>query len=624
MPPTSPPTRIRSSFAEAELPDNVNRLIRFRWLAGLGVLVAALSLAPIFRVVAPTGRLLAVGVFILFYNLAFYLISRSLRRDVSATAMYRSLAIGNIVFDWIAMILLVHYSGGIESPAIYFFFFHLVIASILFPPKSAYAFAIFALALIYSITGLEYFSILPHYSIVGFLDQPLYQNPLYVISILVFFGFTSVFITYLVTNVSNRLYSRAIQVVELNEDLRRVTDRLQVLNKGARTIGSTLELSQVLNLLVKNTAEVMDVQACSIRLLDKNEQRLEVLAVYGLSQDYLDKGPIEIENSPLDRKVLDGAIVNIPDVSQSSLLQYPEWAIQEGIFSMLSAPLLGKSKSLGILRAYSEEKNHFTENDENFLAAIAAQGSIAIENAIAYQAIEALETTKGTLVRTFTHELRSPVGVIHSLLKNITDGYAGELTPMQRDLLERAIRRTDFLQDLIDDLLDLSTGKLQEKLTEVLEPLPLDEILQRVTTRFETSAHDKGLSMSYNKDTSESETLVMATPEGLDRIFNNLVSNAVKYTPSGGRITIHLVTSDDEACVTVADNGIGIPEDAIPHLFTEYYRAPNAKSFESKGTGLGLTIVKDAVTLFGGQISVKSVQGAGASFTVTFPKVRKA
>jgi signal transduction histidine kinase len=115
----------------------------------------------------------------------------------------------------------------------------------------------------------------------------------------------------------------------------------------------------------------------------------------------------------------------------------------------------------------------------------------------------------------------------------------------------------------------------------------------------------------------------MAATEGLDRIFNNLVSNAVKYTPSGGSITISLSVSVDEVCVTVEDTGIGIPEDAIPHLFTEFYRAPNARDVESKGTGLGLAIVKDAVTLFGGRVSVQSKLGAGARFTVVFPRVRK-
>ena len=149
----------------------------------------------------------------------------------------------------------------------------------------------------------------------------------------------------------------------------------------------------------------MGVQACTIRLLDKSGQRLEPVAVYGLSQTYLNKGPVEVETNALARQVLSGKIVNVPDVTDSPLIQYPEEARQEGIRSMLSAPLANMEGPLGILRAYAVEPNRFTPDDENFLAAIAAQGSIAIENAMAYQAVAALEQSKSQFVRMVTHEL---------------------------------------------------------------------------------------------------------------------------------------------------------------------------------------------------------------------------
>lgn len=290
---------------------------------------------------------------------------------------------------------------------------------------------------------------------------------------------------------------------------------------------------------------------------------------------------------------------------------------------MLSAPLIGKNKALGTLRVYSEEKNHFSSEDETFLNAIAAQGSIAIENALAYQSIESLEATKSTFVRTFTHELRSPVGVIHSLLRNLTDGYAGDITPLQRDLLERAVRRTAFLQELIDDLLDLSAGKVQAKSAVVIEELLLHTVLLKVFKRFEVPAQEKGVTFQWTSDEASAEALVLANPEGLDRIFNNLISNAIKYTPRGGDVRVGLSIEGEEAVVRVEDTGIGIPEDAIPRLFHEFYRAPNAKEVESKGTGLGLAIVKDTVALFGGHIDVQSKLGVGTLFTVSFSLVRK-
>lgn len=618
----SPPPWRRSSLVEAELPDNVGLLISLRWWAALGVIVVALLLKPLLRIEAPTGRLLIVGAALLLYNLAFWLIRRVVAVRATRASTYQWFAIGQMVFDWIATILLIHYSGGIESPAILFFFFHLVIACILFQPRVAAAFCAFALILIYGLAGLEYTSVLPHYPLTGFLDASLYQNPLYVLGTAAFFGFTAVFITYLVTNISRHLNKRVEQVMDLGESLQQATNQLQALNRSARAVTASLQLNKVLNLLAQNTAEVMNVRACSIRLLDASEKQLEPLVVFGLSQAYINKGPILLENSPLDRQVMEGVVINIPDVSQSSLLQYPEWVQQEGYCSMLSAPISGKDRPFGVLRAYSEERGHFTENDERFLAAIAAQGGTAIENAMAYQAVEKLEETKSAFVRTFTHELRSPVGVIHSLLRNLTDGYAGELTALQRDLIERALRRTKFLQELIDDLLDLSVGKLQKRSAESLQVVTVKETLQRVASRFEIPAREKNLELCF-EDQAGTDSRVLATAEGLDTIFNNLISNAVKYTPSGGRVTVRLANRDNQVCVEVEDTGIGIPEEALPHLFTEFYRAPNAKELQDKGTGLGLAIVRDTVTRFGGSVTVQSQAGRGTRFEVVLPTTKQ-
>jgi len=363
----------------------------------------------------------------------------------------------------------------------------------------------------------------------------------------------------------------------------------------------------------------MGVRAVSIRLLDQSGKRLEPVAVYGLSQEYLNKGPVEVENNPLAREVLAGNVVNIPDAPGSPLLQYPEEAKLEGICSMLSAPLPGKEGPLGILRAYAEEVNRFTPDDEAFLTAIAAQGSIAIENALAYHAVEALDDVKSQFVRMVTHELRSPVSVIRSLLRTVSGGFAGQISDQQRDILERVSRRAEFLQGLIDDLLDLAAGKTDVKIQARLERVALTGIVVKVVRRYELSASEKGQELEWIEDASCKEIRVLATPESLDRVFNNLVSNAVKYTPPGGRVTVSLVCTEEEAIVTVADTGIGITAEAMEHLFEEFYRAPNAKEMEREGTGLGLTIVKDTVTRLGGHIAVDSKPGVGSRFTVTLP-----
>lgn len=613
------PVNNARTLVEAELVSSVAWLIRLRWLAGLGVLLGTWSTRALFGLGAAMLPLYAIGAGILLYNLAFYLVEQRLTKTSAATASYRRLSVWQAILDWLAMTLLIHFSGGIESPVIYFFFFHIIIVSIFFQPRTAFGFAILAAALLSAIALLEFYAILPHKPVVGFLGQPLYQNSLYLAAVLFFFTSTGLIAAYLASSIQERLRQREEEVIRLSESLRRATVRLQALNDGARVINSTLDLPQVLERLVKSTAEAMGVRACSIRLLDKEKQFLEPVAVYGLSQAYVNKGPVDAATNPLAHRVLGGEIVNIPDISSSSLLQYPEEARKEGIRSVLSAPLMGKTGPLGILRAYAVEPARFTLGDETFLGAIAAQGSIAIENALAYKAIEELDLAKSQFIRTVTHELRSPVSVVHSLLRTLTSGYAGEISGPQLDILSRAGRRVEYLQKLIDDLLDLAVGKADFWKTELYEPVAIKGAVDKVVKRFEMVSHEKGLSLDFQDEMSLGAARVMGTPDGLDRIFNNLVSNAVKYTPPGGHVTVKLSCAGEKVRVLVEDTGIGIPEEAIQHMFEEFYRAPNARSIEREGTGLGLTIARDLVMRFGGSIQVESNVGAGTRFTVTLP-----
>jgi signal transduction histidine kinase len=611
------------SLAEADLAYSNDWFIGLRWIAGVGVIVGALLVALIPKTGIPILPLWVIGACILLYNLVFYLIVRRIKSSARPPNIYLRLAHAQMILDWLAITALVQFTGGVVSPLTFFFVFHVVIASMFFKPKASFAFTFLAIFLFTAVITLEYFSILPHYPIAEWRNYRVYihQDALYVTTVWAFFSITLIILTYLASGRSERLRRREAEVLKLSETLRLNSEKLQALNDSAQTVNSTLELSQVLNHLVTNTAQVMRVRACSIRLLDKAGRQLEPAAVYGLSQEYLNKGPIELERSPLDREVLAGKVINIPDVSQSSLLQYPDWAQQEGIRSMVSAPLIGKNRPLGILRAYADEPDHFTPDDEAFLSAIAAQGSIAIENALAYQTIETLDATKAAFIRVFTHELRSPVSVIRSLLQTILSGYAGEINAQQRDILDRAVRRVDFLRKLIDDLLDLADGRAPQQIKEDEAPVALERVVENVVHRFEASAREKGLSLEWHADPQGGESLVRATVEGLDRIFNNLVSNAVKYTPEGGKVCVSLNRTDKDVTVEVADTGIGIPADAMPHLFEEFFRAPNARSIEREGTGLGLSIVRETVNNLGGRVSVQSEVNVGTRFTVMLPLV---
>ena len=143
-------------------------------------------------------------------------------------------------------------------------------------------------------------------------------------------------------------------------------------------------------------------------------------------------------------------------------------------------------------------------------------------------------------------------------------------------------------------------------------------MLAQVVERYETEAGEKKITLAYRSRTTE-PSMIVATPDGVDRIFDNLVSNAVKYTPAGGSVSVALGTERDMARVEVADTGIGIPDESLNHLYEEFYRAPNAKAQVKEGTGLGLAICKELVTRYGGNITFHSKPGQGTTFVVTLP-----
>ena len=594
-------------------------LIRLRWLAGVGVLVATWIAEHLWGLNLATGPLYAIGVGILGYNVFFSRRLTQCCRSSISTPRAQVSARLQITADWVAMTLLIHFSGGVESPLFLYFFFHIILAAILLAVRDVYLFTGLAIFLFGGDVLLEYAGILPHIAIGGFLPAPLYQSPLYVGGVLFFFSSTLLVIAYLTTRATRQLREREAEALTLSRDLQRTYRRLQTLYTSAQVVSSTLELQEVLDRLTRKTAEVMGVKACVIRLLDKTGTRLNTVSVHGLSESYLQKGVLLLAQSLMDREALAGKAVTVNNVATDERLQYPEAAFAEGIRSILTVSLPGREGPLGVIRLYCSRVQRFTDEDAVFLSTMATHGSIAIENALAYQSLQNLEEAKRKFVLMVTHELRAPVGVVRSLLRTLEGGYAGHLEDLQHDLAARALHRADFLQTLIDELLELATYKTG--LREVLAPQPVNvnAVLSNVVERYAVPAGEKHLTLNSQLDAGAPPLMVAATEEGLDRVFTNLVSNAVKYTPEGGEVTVRLQSVMGRAQIEVTDSGIGISEEALAHLFEEFYRAPNARAAVKEGTGLGLVVAKDIVTRYGGSIQVQSQTGQGTTFTVTLP-----
>jgi GAF domain-containing protein len=161
----------------------------------------------------------------------------------------------------------------------------------------------------------------------------------------------------------------------------RIREEKRALAEVAQAISSSLDLEGVLQSIVKCAAETLGFKAASVRLLDEEGKHLEFKATYGLSDTYLQKGPVEVERSPLDREILSGGATWVREEEMDSRLQYPDEAKSEGIRSVFGLPLQIKNKTVGVLRVYASVPYRFTADDGDFLGALASQGAIAIENA---------------------------------------------------------------------------------------------------------------------------------------------------------------------------------------------------------------------------------------------------
>ena len=215
-----------------------------------------------------------------------------------------------------------------------------------------------------------------------------------------------------------------------------------------------------------------------------------------------------------------------------------------------------------------------------------------------------------------THEIRAPLGAIRNYLTVLLDGTVGSLNDKQRFMLARMIKRVDALLELERDLLDLSSIESGSSTLD-MELLSLANSVREVTDMMRPSAAEKGVRMRL---LIEPDPLVTYADKGaMKRVLTNLVSNAIKYTPSGGIVQVRVGRDDIKAFVEVMDTGIGISADNLSRIFGKFFRVRDRQTAEIVGTGLGLPIVKVLVDAHSGEIKVDSEVGRGSTFTVLLP-----
>lgn len=314
-----------------------------------------------------------------------------------------------------------------------------------------------------------------------------------------------------------------------------------------------------------------------------------------------------------------------------------------GLSSIILSPLASGETVIGVIILGNETADYWpTDTDKEVVSILANQLVVAIENARLYEEVwhsrQELETkiklrtkelemanenlirvnkAKSDFVSSVAHELRTPLAAIKGYASIILSRKLGELKDQQSERLARINKHSDNLARLVNDLLDISrieSGRVEMHMQKIILKDFLKDVEDMVSPQLET----RRLKLIF--DISPSLTYIWADKTMIERVFINLLGNALKFTPAGGDITIK--ADDDDSFIKIAaiDTGIGILAQELDRIFYEFYRVDNEINVKEKGSGLGLSLVKRIVEAHGGRIWVESELGKGSKFIFTLPK----
>jgi PAS domain S-box-containing protein len=299
-----------------------------------------------------------------------------------------------------------------------------------------------------------------------------------------------------------------------------------------------------------------------------------------------------------------------------------------GAVSALWQPVLQDGEPVGVLLvSWDRGLAHLSDRAAAVVGLFAAEAAVAIERAdslarlddlngrLARQ-IEALRLSdqmKSDFVSSVSHELRTPLASILGYLEILSTGEVGDLTELQREFLGIVDTNAHRLLALIDELLTLA-GLESGKLSMRFETIDLGELVLDAVQGERPALSERRQEIDVQMPDARVE--VMADIDRLGQVVGNLLANAVKFTPEGGRISVRLTESDGMAELVVEDSGIGISEDDLGRMFERFFRAASATEQAIPGTGLGLAISKGIVDAHGGALGVESELGSGSAFTV--------
>lgn len=430
-----------------------------------------------------------------------------------------------------------------------------------------------------------------------------------------------------------------------NQELAQSLYQLNVLYSTSSQFAGTLDKDKLIDFLIEGMDKSLSFGlACALSFKGEGEPVLIIHSLYNLSDRLLEALKLRTAlnyKSLFEKKDIEAEL----DVKNLKVEKHIKHAMKEYDFSVLRsdsmfAPIVLSENFFGFIEIFREAE--FSTEDATCFQTLAQQVSLPLKSASLYeeikksnQKLERLERLKSEFISIVSHELRTPLTAIKNSLDIVLSGKSGTLTETMDKFMNMAKRNVTRLSGIINDLLDLSkieAGKMDFK----FEMIKIDTVIEYVRTSLEEMAKEKNLNLKTKIEDNGAE--IYADSHRLEQVLTNLVSNAIKFTPENGQVEIRTAVMDASEIyhvemfdtvlkqlhgkylvVCVKDNGIGISQENLAHVFDKFAQIENSLSRKVGGSGLGLPIARQLLDVHNGAIWCNSKPDKGSSFYFVVP-----
>lgn len=535
-------------------------IIRGRWVIVFGIGIVGILQRYVMNVssIHLEGEyILAILAFAFCYNGIYFLLLR--KGENRSEWTLRIMALAQILIDQLIFTIIIYLTGGTESLSFIFYFYPILMATVLYRTIGIVVFAVLNSAFYVTVIILENAKMIPYLARYNF-DTGIHgnitaniSNTLTVVAAILLAAFFS---TYISNMIRDREREITIERDKVNSLLNSLTDGLIMIDPFGKVIALNPQGSKMLQVRSKDVIG---------RTLTETDFQPELKEFGKYIAQLGDKNKIETREMQLFR-----AGTNM-------------------IYKITTIPVFNAfGKLIGFMKVVTD----CTRERE-------------------------IDRMKSDFISVAAHQLRTPLSGVKWVLKMLIDGDMGELSDEQKKFLQRGFQNQERMIHLVNDLLDVS--KIEEgKFQFNFKWVQLEDVIEESIKRLEGVIAEKSIQLKFSKLPNKTPK-VKIDQEKMSLVIQNIIDNGVKYTKLGGKILVSLVRAGANLKVSVQDSGVGIPKDQQGKIFTKFFRAKNVLQMHQDGSGLGLFIVKNIVETHGGKVGLESEEGKGTKIWFTIP-----